>query len=132
MLVQPIRRWHEAKVSRALPEPGRTAVVLPFPAARRPANCFTMRDRMDLLEWTKSAPAYGICRVTIERPDPQEAGPEVGDFALFHDAVAEWASWAVAREAGQYLLWSPNSGETAGYFPTLADALGHISGSRAA
>ncbi len=121
MVVQPIRARHSGVPAQTPAAGGRTGVVVAFRPARAVADRFTWRDRINLLEWAETAGALGICRVSLERPEA-----EMGDFALFYDATTEWARWAVARDGGGYLLWSPNSGETVGLFPSLAAALAGI------
>ena len=130
MTVQPIRMWPGAApdslrraVRQERTEPG---VIVAFPRDPNAANRFCLRDRAELLAWTEQARAFGICRVVLERADPQDAPGEVGDFALIYDESSEWARWAVAPEQGRYLAWSPNSGQTIGYFPNLGEALAAI------
>ena len=110
-------------------DPGRLArshLTVAYRRAEPVSNRFGLRDRVALLAWAAEARAFGICRVSLERPDPQEAQHEIGDFALIYDADAEWASWAVAPEHGSYLLWSPNTGRTIGHFETLDAALAMV------
>lgn len=121
MVVQPIRARRNGLPNTTAGPDAPTGVVVDFRPARTAANRFTWRDRIDLLAWAETARALGICRVALERPEP-----EMGEFALLYDGPAEWARWAVARDGGAYLLWSPNSGETVGSFPSLAAALAGI------
>jgi hypothetical protein len=92
----------------------------------RACNRLPLRDRATLLEWAATARAFGVCRVSLEHPDPQDEAHDVGDFVLIYDGVSEWARWAVAREAGRYLLWSPSTGRNLGGYATLAAALAAI------
>lgn len=110
-------------------EPGRAGrpnLTLAYRRAEPASTRFCLRDRVELLGWAATARALGICRVSLEHPEPHDARHEVGDFALVYDGSADWATWAVAREHGHYLLWSPNTGHTIGHFPTLAVALAAI------
>jgi hypothetical protein len=90
------------------------------------ANRLSLRDRAALLEWAGEARAFGVCRVSLEHPDPQDEEHDVGDFVLIYDGVSEWARWAVAREAGRYVLWSPSTGRSLGTYVSLTAALGGI------
>ncbi len=126
MVVQPIRARHNGVSAQMPAAGGQTGLVVAFRPAREVADRFTWRDRIDLLKWAETAGPLGICRVSLERPEA-----EVGDFVLLYDSAAEWARWAVARDGAGYLLWSPNSGETIGSFPSLAAALAGIRGAAA-
>ncbi len=106
--------------------PARSGVVLAFARPLATGNHFRLRERVELLEWADWARGLGICRVSLERAEPHDDRQEVGDFVLIYDESTEWARWAVAPEQGCYLLWSPNSGQTIGRFPTLGAALAAI------
>ncbi len=114
---------HANSVSQAVGQ--RPHLVIAYRRPEPVMHRFSLRDRTQLLDWAEQARAHGVCRVSLERPEPQDEA-HIGEFALIYDARAEWATWAVACEPDAYLLWSPNTGKTLGRFPTVGAALAAI------
>ncbi len=117
---------HGAHPSVSSGRTGRPTLTVVHRAVEPASNRFCLRDRVELLGWAARARVLGISRVSLEHPEPQDSRHEIGDFALIYNGDADWAAWGIGREHGRYLLWSPNTGQTVGHFPSLAAALSAI------
>ncbi len=110
---------------RPLDRPDRFAPprnVVPFPALR--GNGFTVRDRIDALEWqaTRAAQASGLARLDFHAGHPGD-GHETCDLLLLYRRDARFARWGAARRAGRVGVWRCADGIDLGRFETMRQAL---------
>jgi hypothetical protein len=98
-----------------------TAVVIPFPAMTR----LTMKDRIEVLQLSDAARAYGYDRLLIRDRHPED-DPQVGDFLAIYRLGEPWASWGVARRGPSLHVWRCATGADFGEFRSIEEALGAI------
>lgn len=84
---------------------------------RLPAPGFTARDRSELARWADAG------RRTVLFGD--EDGTT---FAMLYDGSRPWASWAMARQDGELLVWNCVTFADLGRFGCMLDALAALCG----
>jgi hypothetical protein len=104
---------------------GRSATVLPFARPVRAFNRFSMRDRMEALQWAETARSHGYTRLVFDTAC-ESSGHEPGDFIMIYERDGVWASWGIGCGTEDLTLWRPSNGQTIGTFPTMRTALAAI------
>ena len=96
--------------------------VVPFRPLR--ANAFTVRDRIEVLEWRASGPAQasGFARLDIYAEHPGD-GQETCDLLLLYRRDEHWARWGAVRRADRVSVWFCADGVDLGRFETMRQAL---------
>ncbi len=94
----------------------------PFPTnPAETAKCFTIADRIALLEW-RSQGSSGYARIALEEGVPG-ATPDRSAYILFYRHHDLFASVGLTRRAGDVLLWRCSDGTACGVYSTMAAAL---------
>ncbi len=104
-----------------------SAKILAFPGhvvgnSVRHVHRFTPRDRIMALSWADAISAAGYARMAFE-PAEADGG---GEFLLVYGRDSDWASWGIGCGQDGLTLWKTACGTTVGVYPTLAEALGHL------
>lgn len=101
----------------------RSATLIAFP--QRQAGCFTVHDRIELLEWEVASRARGrgFSRLVLHEQQPID-GNETCDFLLLYAGEDPWARWGVARRGRSINVWRCADGAELGPFDRMRDALG--------
>ena len=96
--------------------------VVPFRPLR--PNAFTVRDRVEALQWRESGPAQasGLARLDIHAEHPGD-GQETCDFLLLYRRDECWARWGAVRRADRIDVWRCADGSDLGRFETMRQAL---------
>ena len=96
--------------------------VVPFRPIR--ANSFTMRDRIEALEWqaTRAAQDAGLARLNIHAEHPGD-DQEVCDLLLLYLRDERWARWGAVRRADRICVWRCADGADIGRFETMRQSL---------
>ena len=107
---------------RPLDRPAPPSNVVPFRPLR--SNGFTVRDRIDALEWqaTHAAQASGLIRLDFHPEHPGD-GHETCDLLLLYRRDARFARWGATRRAGRIGVWRCADGADLGRFETMRQAL---------
>ena len=102
--------------------PAPSGNVVPFRPLR--ANAFTVRDRIEVLEWRASGPAQasGFARLDIYAEHPGD-GQETCDLLLLYRRDERWARWGAVRRADRIDVWRCADGSDLGRFETMRQAL---------
>ena len=105
-----------------LDRPAPPSNVVPFRPHR--GNGFTVRDRIDALEWqaTRAAQASGLARLDFHAEHPGD-GQETCDLLLLYRRDARFARWGATRRAGRIGVWRCADGTDLGGFETMRQAL---------
>lgn len=99
-----------------------SATLIAFP--KRQANRFTVRDRVELLEWEAArSRGRGFSRMVLHEQEPID-GDEVCDILLLYAGEGPWARWGAARLGRSISVWRSADGADLGRFDTMREALG--------
>ena len=100
-----------------------SATLIAFP--QRQVGRFTVRDRIELLEWEVAARARGRCfsRIVLHEQQPID-GIETSDYLLLYAGKGPWARWGAARRGRFVNVWRCADGADLGPFDTMREALG--------
>lgn len=82
----------------------------------------TTSDMMSLAMWMRRSELHGYPRTVIEVGRGTGA-PEEGGYALVYEPSQDWASWGVARDGEELVVWHCGTGVDQGRFPTMQAAL---------
>jgi hypothetical protein len=96
----------------------------PAPFQAKPvetAKCFTVADRIALLEWSSHG-SGGYARVMLEEGVPG-ATPDRSGYVLLYRQYDRFAVLGVTRRAGDIMVWRCSDGTGFGAYPTMAAAL---------
>ena len=85
------------------------------------ARCFTVADRIALLEWSSQG-SGGYARVMLEEGVPG-ATPDCSGYVLLYRQYDRFAILGLTRRAGDILVWRCSDGTGFGAYPTMAAAL---------
>ena len=98
---------------------------VPFQAkAVETATCFTIADRVALLEW-RSEGDSGYSRTALEEGVPG-ATPDRSAYVLLYRRSDLFATLGLTRRAGDILVWRCSDGTGCGAYPTMAAALADL------
>lgn len=104
----------------------RRAHLTLVPTAVKPAAAagwdLSPLDMLALSRWMRQSELHGYPRTVVEVGDGSGA-PEAGGFALVYEPGQCWASWGVARERAELVVWHCATGADQGRFPTMQAAL---------
>lgn len=100
-----------------------SATLIVFP--QRHAGRFTVRDRIELLEWEAAAVARGrgFTRMVLHEQQLID-GIETCDFLLLYAGDGSWARWGASRRGRSISVWRCADGADIGPFDTMREALG--------
>ena len=85
------------------------------------AKCFTIADRIALLEWSSQG-SSGYARVVLEEGVPG-ATPDCSAYVLLYRRYDLFATLGLTRRAHDILMWRCSDGTGCGIYPTMAAAL---------
>jgi len=85
------------------------------------AKCFTVADRIAILEWSSHG-SGGYARVTLEE-GVAGATPDRSGYVLLYRKYDRFAILGLTRRAGDILVWRCSDGTGFGAYPTMAAAL---------
>ncbi|MGI4942296.1 MAG: hypothetical protein ACRYHQ_17315, partial [Janthinobacterium lividum] len=85
------------------------------------AKCFTIADRIALLEWSGQG-SNGYARTVLEEGVPG-ATPDLSAFILLYRRHDRFATLGLTRRATEILVWRCSDGTGCGSYPTMAAAL---------
>jgi hypothetical protein len=85
------------------------------------AKCFTIEDRIALLEWSSQG-SSGYARVVLEEGVPG-ATPDRSAYILLYRRYDLFATLGLTRRARDILMWRCSDGTSCGIYPTMAAAL---------
>ncbi len=96
----------------------------PTPCQTKPvetAKCFTVADRIALLDWSSQG-SGGYARVMLEEGLPGST-PDRSGYVLLYRQYDRFAILGLTRLAGDILVWRCSDGMGFGTYPTMAAAL---------
>ena len=96
----------------------------PAPFKAKPfetATCFTVADRIALMEWSSQG-SGGYARTALEEGVPG-ATPDRSAYVLLYRRSDLFATVGLTRRAGDILMWRCSDGTGCGTYPTMAAAL---------
>ena len=97
----------------------------PFQAkSAETARCFTVADRIALLEWNTQG-SGGYARVVLEEGMP-DTTPDGGSYVLLYRRHDLFANLGLTRRASEILVWRCSDGTGCGTYPTMAAALADL------
>ena len=99
----------------------------PTPFGAKPAEtatCFTIADRIALLEWDGQG-SGGYARMALEEGVPG-ATPDRSAYVLLYRHHDQFAALGLTRRAGDILVWRCSDGRGCGTYPTMAAALADL------
>lgn len=99
----------------------------PTPFQAKPvetAKCFTVADRIALLEWSSQG-GGGYARVALEEGVPG-ATPDRSGYVLLYRQYDRFAVLGLTRRASDILVWRCSDGMGFGAYPTMAAALADL------
>lgn len=85
-----------------------------------PEPGFNSRDLIALTCWMQQADVHGYRRVLIEGGADEAAE---GGYVLIYAPGRDWASWGLAREGAEVMVWHCGTGADLGRFTTMFEAL---------
>ncbi|HEY0206004.1 MAG TPA: hypothetical protein VGC15_17835 [Acetobacteraceae bacterium] len=96
----------------------------PVPFQAKPAEtatCFSISDRIALLEWSSQG-SSGYARIVLEEGVPG-ATPDRSAYVLLYRHHDPFATLGITRHAGHILVWRGSDGTGCGIYATMAAAL---------